>query len=219
MFSKDPYPKRAARIAKLTPEDLFMVLVRLRVGLTIPDLSSRFGISESSVSKIFTSWIKLLFFHLKDLCEMPESEMDGKAKQFSQSPCLKVIIDCTDFFTQKPSCLQANKEIYSNYKSHATFKFLVGIDPHGAIVCLTSLGGTTSDKHITANSLGLTAKLNRGDELMSDRGFAVQELFADMGVKVTIPDFKRQGRSQLYKIEGKGSEKIAEARIHAERAI
>ena len=81
MFSKDPYPKKAARIAKLTPEEeLFMVLVRLRVGLTITDLSLRFGISESSVSKIFTLWINLLFFHLKDLCEMPESEMDGKAK-------------------------------------------------------------------------------------------------------------------------------------------
>ena len=32
MFSKDSYPKKAARIAKLTPEEeLFMVLVRLRV--------------------------------------------------------------------------------------------------------------------------------------------------------------------------------------------
>ena len=221
MCSKDPYPKKAARIAKLTPEEeLFMVLVRLRVGLTVTDLSLRFGISESSVSKIFTSWINLLFFHLKDLCEMPESEMDGKAKQFSKFPCLKVIIDCTEIFTQKPSCLQANKEIYSNYKGHTTFKFLVGIDPHGAIVYVSQgWGGRTSDKHITANSPGLTTKLNRGDELMADRGFAVHDLFADMGVKVTIPDFKGQGRSQLNKMEGKGSEKIAEARIHVERAI
>ena len=38
MFSKDPYPKKAARIAKLKPEEeLIMVLVRLRVGLTITD--------------------------------------------------------------------------------------------------------------------------------------------------------------------------------------
>ena len=100
MFSKDPYPKKAARIAKLTPEEeLFMVLVRLRVGLTITDLALRFGISESSVSKIFTSWINLLFFHLKDLCEMSECEMDGKAKQFSKFPCLKVIIDSTEILT------------------------------------------------------------------------------------------------------------------------
>ena len=146
--------------------------------------------------------------------------MDGKAKQLSKFPCLKVIIDCTEIFTQKPSCLQANKEIYSNYKGHTTFKFLVGIDPHGAIVYVSQAwGGRTSDKHITANSPGLTTKLNRGDELMADRGFAVHDLFADMGVKVTIPDFKGQGRSQLNKMEVKGSEKIAEARIHVERAI
>ena len=69
-------------------------------------------------------------------------------------------------------------------------------------------GGRTSDKHITTNSPGLTTKLNRNVELMADRGFAVQELFADMGVKVTIPDFKGQGRSQLSKMEGKGSEKL-----------
>ncbi|XP_022800958.1 uncharacterized protein LOC111338708 [Stylophora pistillata] len=212
MFSKNPYPKKAARIAKLTPEELFMVLERLRVGLTITDLSLRFGISESSLTTIFTSWINVLFFHLKDLCEM-----DGKAKQFSKFPCLKVIIDCTEIFTQKPSCLQANKDIYS--KGHTTFDFLVRIDPHGAIVCLTSWGGRTSHKHITANSPGLTTKLNRGDELMADRGFAVHDPFADMGVKVTTPDFKREGRSQRNKMEGKLSEKIAEARIHVERAI
>ncbi|KAL9982931.1 hypothetical protein ACROYT_G005046 [Oculina patagonica] len=222
MFSKNRAPvNKVTRTTKLTPEeDLFMVLVRLRVGLTVTDLALRFGISESSVSKIFTSWINLLYFHLKDLCEMPESETDGKARQFSKFPYLRVIINCTEIFTQKPSSLQANKEIYSNYKGHTTFKFLVGIDPHGAIVYVSQAwGGRTSDKHITVNSPGLTTKLNMGDELMADRGFAVHDLFVDMGVKETIPDFKGQGRSQLNKMEGKGSEKIAEARIHVERAI
>ena len=52
----------------------------------------------------------------------------GKAEQFSKFPDLKVIIDCTEIFTQKPSSLKANKEIYSNYKSHTTFKFLVAIN-------------------------------------------------------------------------------------------
>ena len=61
---------------------------------------------------------------------------------------------------------------------------------------------------------GLTTKLNRGDELMAHRGFPVYDLFADVGVKVTIPDFEGQGRSQLNKMEGKGSEKIAEGRMH-----
>ena len=58
----------------------------------------------------------------------------GKAEKFSNSPDLKVIVDCTEIFTQKPSSLKANKEIYSNYKSHTTFKFLVAINACAAIV-------------------------------------------------------------------------------------
>lgn len=36
----------------------------------------------------------------------------------------------------------------------------------------------------------------------------------EKGVKVTIPDFKGAGRSQLKEKEGKRSEKIAEAQIY-----
>lgn len=168
MISKNCAPQKpGTRMSKLTPEEeLFMVLVRL--GLTL-----RFGISESGISKIFTSWSNLLYFYLKDFCEMPEGESDGKARQFSNFPYLKVIIDCTEIFTQKPSCLQANKEIYFNYMGHITFKLHVGIDPHEAIAYDSQAwGGRASDKHNTANSPGLTTKLNRGDELMADRGFA-----------------------------------------------
>ena len=49
-------------------------------------------------------------------------------------------------------------------------------------------------------------------------GFDINDVLGDHGVKVTIPKFKRQGRSQL-KGEDKRSEKIAEARIHLEKAI
>ena len=54
---------------------------------------------------------------------------------------------------------------------------------------------------------------------MADRGFDISDVLGDRGVKVTIPNFKGQGRSQLKEGEGKRSEKIAEARIHVERAI
>lgn len=95
-------------------EEFFMVLVCLRVGLTLTDLALRFSLSESSVSKIFTTWVNLLHFYLKDLCQMPSyCEDHGKAKQFSKFSHLNVIIDCTEIFAQKPSSLQANKEMYS----------------------------------------------------------------------------------------------------------
>lgn len=81
MCLKDFYLKKVVRIVKLIlEEELFMVFVWLRVGLIVIDLLLWFGISEFSVSKIFILWINLLFFYLKDLCEMLESEMDGKVK-------------------------------------------------------------------------------------------------------------------------------------------
>ena len=41
-------------------EQLFMVLIRLKVGLCVRDLSERFEISQSQFSKTFTTWINFL---------------------------------------------------------------------------------------------------------------------------------------------------------------
>ena len=50
-----------------------MVMMRLKVGLLQRDLARQFGVVESTVSRVFTSWINLMFVELKGLCEMPES--------------------------------------------------------------------------------------------------------------------------------------------------
>ena len=222
MESKSPSAGNRGAKAKLTlEEEFFMVLTRLRCGLTLADLALRNNLCESTVGRIFTTWINLLYFHLKELCQMPDYCDDlGKAEQFSNFPDLKVIVDCTEIFTQRPSLLKANKEICSNYKSHTTFKFLVAINACAAIVYVSrGCRGRTSDKYITANSVDFIATLKEGDEVMADRGFDISDVLGDRGVKVTIPNFKGQGRSQLKEREGKRSEKIAEARIHVERAI
>ena len=151
---------------------------------------------------------------------MPESESSEKAKQFGKFPLARVILDCTEVYTQKPSSLQANKEIYSNYKNHNTFKYLVGVSPHPAVVYVSQAwGGRASDKHITGQSQNLIEALNPGEQVMVDRGFAIESILVPKGVQLVIPDFKGQGRSQLTETEGKNSEKIAEARIHVERAM
>ena len=48
---------------KLTSlDELFIVLIRLKVGLFVRDLADRFGLSPSHLSKIFVSWINFLYF-------------------------------------------------------------------------------------------------------------------------------------------------------------
>ena len=103
----------------------------------------------------------------------------GKPEQFSKFPDLKLIVDCTEIFT--------NREIYSNYKSHTTFKFLVAINACAAIVYVSrGWGGRTSDKYITAKSVDFIAALEEGDEVMADGGFDISDVLGDLGVKVTI---------------------------------
>jgi len=56
--TKCPGPSR-----KLAPQnELFRTLVRLRCGLLNKDLGYIFGISESCVSDIVTTWVQFLFF-------------------------------------------------------------------------------------------------------------------------------------------------------------
>ena len=195
-------------------------MIRLKVGLFQKDLALRFGLSEATISRVFTSWINLMYIELKDLCEMPDCESSEKAKQFGRFPMVRVILDCTEIYTEKPSSLQANKAIYSHYKSHNTFKYLVGISPHPAVVYVSrAWGGRASDKHITSQRQDLIDALKLGEQVMVDRGFAIESILLPRSVELVIPDFKGQGRSQLTEIEGKMSEKIAEARIHVERAM
>ena len=43
---------------------------------------------------------------------------------------VRCIIDCTEIKCEKPEDLQKQSEFYSEYKSHNTFKGLIGISPN-----------------------------------------------------------------------------------------
>ena len=50
-------------------------------------------------------------------------------KHAEKFPDTRVIIDCTEIGTETPSSLQLKSLMYSDYKSHMTWKSLVGISP------------------------------------------------------------------------------------------
>ena len=57
---------------KLQPMDqLLMTLMKLRLNLKTLDLSFRFGVSKSAVSRYITTWICFLYNHLKEIDWMP----------------------------------------------------------------------------------------------------------------------------------------------------
>ena len=129
------------------------------------------------------------------------------------------IIDCSEVFIERTSNLLARAETWSNYKSHNTVKFLIGITPQGTVSFLSKVyGRRASDKEITEN-YGIFDHLLPGDQVLADRGFTCTESFALYSrAKLVIPAFTK-GRPQMPAVEVMYSREIANVRIHIERVI
>lgn len=201
-------------------EELFFTLVRLRLGLPSKDMARRIGISESTLSVIFNTWVVLLAKELEQICCMPvKSIYDKQAQCFNNFDNVRIVLDCTEVFSQTPGALSAHKQMHSNYKHHSTIKFLVGMSPSGAITYVSSMwGGRASDKLITQESDRLLMSLKPGDKVMVDRGFTIAKELPD-GVTLLIPPFKNRQSGQFTKQQLDFSEKLSVARIHVERAM
>ena len=136
---------------------------------------------------------------------------------FTQFPQTRAIIDCTEYFIQKPQSSAAQSQSWSDYKHSYTFKQLVGLSPNGAFILLSPLySGRISDREIT-EKCGFLDKLVPGDDVMADRGFTIRDLLALIGCILNMPPFtkgKPLSRKETTKTRG-----IARARIHVEHAI
>ena len=202
-------------------EEFFMTLVRVRLGLVEQDLAYRFGVSQSTVSRITCTWINLLFVKLKELPLWPPREL-VKARmpqQFKEKyPTTRVILDATEIYIERPHLPELQQMTFSNYKNCNTFKALVGISPDGVVTFVSSLfPGSISDKSLTRKS-GVLELLEEGDSVMADRGFDIEEDLLLKGVHLNIPPFLR-GKSQLSERELVTTRRIASLWIHVERAM
>lgn len=200
-------------------EELFIVLLRLKVGLFVRDISERFGISLGQFSKLFTTWINFLSCELPLLFPFPSQSKIRQClpEEFSQYPSTRIILDRTEIFIEVPSSMLTQSQTWSNYKHHNTFKVLVGVSPNGCLTFVSDLwGGRVNDKEITKKS-GVLDLLEPGDNVMADRGFDIQDILPE-GVGLNIPPFKGN-RKQLTALEVDETMRIASVRIHVEREI
>ncbi|CAC5410779.1 unnamed protein product [Mytilus coruscus] len=214
-------PETGGRPQKLRGVDeFFMVLMRLRLGLLTQDLARRFNVSVSTCSKIFNKWIDLMYEHLNFLVAWPDREtvkcnMPDSFKR--RYPNCRVIVDCTEIFTETPQSLSNKGRMYSDYKSHMTWKVLIGISPNGVITHVSDLwSGSISDKQITKSS-GLIDKCEPGDAIMGDKGFLISDMCTPKGIYLIVPPTKKNGKLTKHEVEK--TRRIANLRIHVERAM
>ena len=142
----------------LSPEDpctptfsqkLLLVLMRIKQNLTQDDLACRFSIDQFNVSRIITHWIPMLSVVLSDLIKI---------------------------FIQRPSNLTTQKSSYSDYKSHTTVKYLVGIDTFTGVFVFISPGfsGNSSDRFTVEHS-GILDLLKPGQRILAGKGYTARD--------------------------------------------
>ena len=207
-----PGPKRSLR-----PIDEFlMVCMRLRLALVQEHLADIFHVSKSTVSRTLNTWINFLYDHAKSLVPWPTREqiLCNLPKHFLDYKNCRIVIDCTEVFTEKPSSLSAQWLTWSEYKHSNTFKLLVGVAPNGLVTFISRLWcGNASDRHIVEKD-GLLPKLTSGDMIMADKGFTIEDLLpvdVDLNMPPRIPGHRQMTQNEFFVTQG-----IASARIVVE---
>ena len=197
-------------------EELFLTLVRLRLGLMEQDLAYRFELSQPTVS------INFMYLELKKIPLWPPKEVvqANMPKAFKEKyPRTRVIIDATEIYIDQPRLPKNSANDFFELQEYCnTFKGLVEISPDGVITFVSSLyPGAISDKELTRQS-GFLDLLESGDSVMADRGFDIEDDLILRGVHLNIPPFLR-GKKQLSEKEVVATRRIASLRIHVERAM
>lgn len=200
-------------------DEFVLTLVRTRKNFDVYFLADTFGISSGQVSRIYNTWVMFLSEELSFLVPFPDRDEIRKSmpKRFKKYPNLRIIIDCVEFYIQKPKIPSSQKITWSNYKHRNTVKLLVGITPNGIISFIPpTWTGMVSDKEIV-RSTELINYLQEGDGVMADKGFLIRDLLAFKKVNLVTPAFCHGKR-----LSSRGTthtRRVAALRSHVERYI
>lgn len=126
--------------------------MKLRQAKEDVELALFFGISESSVSHIFNTWLNFMYYQLKELCIWPSKDIIQQfmptdfGRVFSNT---RVILDAAELPINKPSDVNAKSITWSTYKHKNTLKTMIGCTPKGAVSFVSkAYGGSASVRQI-----------------------------------------------------------------------
>ena len=107
---------------------------------------------------------------------------------------------------------------WSEYKGHNTGKGLIALSPLMLPVFVSDIyPGSKSDEEILSDS-GILSFAHQGDRWLADKGFIVQHILDNWGVRVETP-VKLEGKKQFSQEEDIHNRKNSQVRVHVERGI
>lgn len=201
---------------------LFLFLLRLRRGLPLEELSWLSGFSLSHTGEVCYALTRTIAESFKVL--EPQCFPTVAAQKMYKSPQmypfnnLRLILDGVEFKIEMPSNFEMQGNTFSPYKSTNTMRFIVGISCSGATVYVSP----ACEGHLTENDAvlksGLLEKLEKGDVVMTDRGFDLEHQLQAVGA-IQIKPPSRFGGRPLTAEDEVLTKAIAPVRIYSEHAI
>ena len=201
--------------------ELMSVLTICRHGLNQGVMAFILDKSKSTMQRIFVGWVIFLSTIFNEIDLKPASGflLKKMPKSFIETGhgLTDIVIDATEFKFQSASNFELNSIMFSNYKNTQTGKALIGISPHGSGILFSEIyPGSINDSEITIKS-GTINFVEKEHEIMSDRGFAIQEYCAEKGITLNRP--KQKDSDQFSEVDVARNFDIAATRIHVERFI
>jgi hypothetical protein len=217
------YPSTEARgrPSKLaTQDEMFLFFYLLRTGSQQCVAGLLFGISTSTVSRLWNKWVDVLYTYQRHINPVP-----SQAQVFASTPhswkvhgvaATFLAVDTTLVRIDTPANKGLSKATYTDYGGGTCAAFLIGVTPCGAVGFISAaFPGSISDPVLTTAS-GLLEFLEAGSDIMADRGFNIRALLLKLGCYLYIPT-KLGGRAQFSVEEHEYDRIIAHLRIHIER--
>jgi hypothetical protein len=206
---------------------LFLTLFLLRTGTHLSVAGSLFGIDSDTVTRYFVTWLSVLSSVLKRAMPFPSQEATRASvpvewiEAFGEAgKRVRIVLDATNISLPTPSDPDVQSATYSSYYSANCAKILVGITPSGAITFISlPYPGKISDTDLTELTILELQLLDDGDDVCADKGFTIHHLTYALGIGMVMPPKKQRGVSGFTEEQCELTSKIANKRIHVERAM
>ena len=198
-----------------------IVMMICRHGLDFKFAAFVTNVSAATIGRIFNSWVIFLSTVFNKLDTRPHKTflLQKMPNAFINTghDMTDLILDATEFKFQTASNYDLSALMFSHYKNTTTGKALIGISAHGMGIIFSNVyPGSISDTDITEKT-GVLNYVNEGHEVMTDKGFAIQDLCAIKGVTLNRP--KQKPSDQFSQDDIQQNFNIASTRIHVERFI